>query len=62
MVINHRPVTREELAGLVEELEDRMYEEKQDRLLEAIGKELGNVRAADVGNRVVGGDVEMGEG
>jgi hypothetical protein len=49
MIINHRPVTREELAGLVEELDERMDEERQEKLLEAIGKELGNIRAADVG-------------
>ena len=61
MIINHRPVTKEELAGLIEELEDRMDEENQDKLLEAVGKELGNVRAADVGNGAVNGDADADE-
>ena len=49
MIINHRPVAKEELAGLVEEIEDRMDEEKQTKLLEAVWKELANVKASDVG-------------
>jgi hypothetical protein len=59
MIINHRPVMKEELVGLIEELEDRMSEEKQDKLLEVVGKVLGNVRAADVnGDAAVDGDEE----
>lgn len=61
MIVNHRPVVKEELAGLIEELEDRMDEEKQDRLLEAVSKHLGNVRAADVENGEVDGGADEDE-
>jgi hypothetical protein len=47
MIINHRPVTKEELAGLLEELEERMDEEKQEKLLELVSREFGQIRAAD---------------
>ncbi|KIW02618.1 hypothetical protein, variant 1 [Verruconis gallopava] len=61
MVVNHRPILREELSGLLEELEDRMSEEKQDRLLELVSKELGRVRADD-GDGANGADDEDDEG
>jgi hypothetical protein len=51
MILNHRPVTKEELAGLLEELDDRMNDKKQDQLLKIVSKEFGNVRAADLNDK-----------
>lgn len=48
MVLNHRPVTKEELAGLVEELDERLSDEKQDKLLAVVAREFAKVKAVDV--------------
>lgn len=58
MIINHRPVTKEELAGLLEELEERMDEERQEKLLELVSREFGQIRAADAKDGVVDGQVD----